>query len=202
MGLKLRGDPVKQHDFLNLLILPFVGFASLFSTITGHFTVGTVVIRTLICYMAADALHIALTPKSVPSAKLVLFHHFVSVLGLYHGIKFPSAVTFVASFGIIEIHTSFMTFRRLTGIRSKFSEFWFHVITILVRLVFIPALAVMGVKNLWDLGVLWKLDGVPGLTAISGLSIFNVQFLIKRKAMFNYAAKATSAAAAATEKVK
>ena len=66
MGLELRGDPVKQHDFLNLLILPFVGLASLFSTITGHFTVGTVVIRTLICYMAADALHIALTPKSVP----------------------------------------------------------------------------------------------------------------------------------------
>ena len=126
----------------------------------------------------------------------------MSVLGLYHGIKFPSAVTLVASFGIIEIHTSFMTFRRLTGIRSKFSEFWFHVVTVLVRLVFIPALAVMSVKNLWDLGVLWKLDGVPGLTAISGLSIFNVQFLIKRKAMFNYTANATSAAAAATEKVK
>ena len=45
----------------------------------------------------------------------MLFHHFVSVCGLSHGVRYPSAKVLVASYGLIEIHTSYMTFRRLTG---------------------------------------------------------------------------------------
>ena len=151
--------------------------------------------------------------------------------GLSHGVRYPSAKVLVASYGLIEIHTSYMTFRRLTGecqrdfsgggrsidifcpfpyisvlvyksdpgslslpfpaagLRSHASELLFQATTVLVRLVIIPALAILSFKNLYELDVLFKLEGVPPLTAVLGLSFFNAQFLLKRKAMFNYTGK-------------
>ncbi|WZN59006.1 hypothetical protein HKI87_01g05310 [Chloropicon roscoffensis] len=189
MGLDLSGDPVKQHDFLNLLVLPLIALGSTVATWTRNPRVSVTVINTLLSYMACDALYIALRPQSVPSAKLVLFHHFVSVCGLSHGVRYPSAKVLVASYGLIEIHTSYMTFRRLTGLRSHASELLFQATTVLVRLVIIPALVILSFKNLYELDVLFKLEGVPSLTAVLGLSFFNAQFLLKRKAMFNYTGK-------------
>ncbi|UPQ99039.1 hypothetical protein HOP50_03g23450 [Chloropicon primus] len=188
-GFDLRTDLVKQHDFMNMFILPLIGLMSVFSTLTGNPTSCLVVIRTLITYMACDAIYIALRPGSVPSAKLVLFHHFVSVCGLSHGLRFAPAIREVAAYGLIEIHTSFMTYRRLTGLRSPSFEAVFHIVTVLVRLVFIPGLALVSIRNLYGLGVLFKPSGMPGLSAVLGLSIFNIQFLLKRKAMFNYSGK-------------
>ena len=65
----------------------------------------------------------------------------------------------------------------------------FQATTVLVRLVIIPALVILSFKNLYELDVLFKLEGVPSLTAVLGLSFFNAQFLLKRKAMFNYIGK-------------
>ena len=116
----------------------------------------------------------------------MLFHHFVSVLGLSHGVRFPSEKVVVAAFGVIEIHTSFMTFRRFTGLRSPWFELFFQVVTVLIRLLFIPGLVVASVKSLYDLGILLSLDGLPPLAAVGGLSFFNACFLAKRKHMFNF----------------
>ena len=62
----LREDLVKQHDFLNLLVLPVISLISTFSTVTGDQGASVAVIRSLLCYMAFDSAYIALRPKSVP----------------------------------------------------------------------------------------------------------------------------------------
>ena len=180
-------DPVRQHDLWNLVTLPWVALLSSYATWNQDKDVGQLVIKTLICYMIVDALYISLSPKSVPSCPLVLFHHFVSILGLTHGIRHPTTSTnIVAAYGLIEIHTTFMTFRRFTGIRHPFMEFWFHVVTVLIRLVCIPWLVYNGFNDLIGLNIVFKLDGLPPVIAMLGLSAFNIQFLMKRKAMFNY----------------
>ena len=66
MVLDLSGDPVKQHDFLNLLVLPLIALGSTVATWTRNPRVSVTVINTLLSYMACDALYIALRPQSVP----------------------------------------------------------------------------------------------------------------------------------------
>ncbi len=46
---------------------------------------------------------------------MVIFHHIVSVAGLSHGVRFDGGKHLVASYGLIEFHTTFMTYRRFTG---------------------------------------------------------------------------------------
>lgn len=59
-------DPVRQHDLVNLIIMPWIALASIFTTITAHDTSCNVLIRILICYMVFDAGYIALDPSCVP----------------------------------------------------------------------------------------------------------------------------------------
>ena len=72
------------------------------------------------------------------------------------------------------------------------SESLFEAVTFLIRLVYIPALAFASVKSVYDLDIHLKASGVPALTAVAGLTLFNVQFLIKRKKMFNYGGNASA----------
>ena len=61
--------------------------------------------------------------------------------------------------------------------------------TVLIRLVCIPALLYFSYWDISNLGLFGKLDGLPSMLAVAGLNFFNVQFLLKRKAMFNYSAQ-------------
>ena len=94
-------SPVQRHDALNLAVLPIIAAMSI-SALFWH-DLGFYVIRTLMSYMAVDAMYIASNPACVPSWKLVLFHHFVSVLGLSHGIIVKSDELLVSSYALIEV---------------------------------------------------------------------------------------------------
>ncbi len=79
-----------------------------------------------------------------------------------------------------------MTYRRLTGRRTRFGETVFGIVTAIVRLGIVPLLAVLSVRTIYQGGIILKPKGMPGMTATIGLSYFNATFLAKRKAMFNF----------------
>ena len=60
------------------------------------------------------------------------------------------------------------------------------MVTVLIRLICIPVLVFVGLKDLWDRQLFLRLDGVPPMAAMTGLSIFNINFMLKRRKMFNY----------------
>ncbi len=78
---------------------------------------------------------------------------------------------------------------RVAGIKTGMTETLFKLVTFVVRMLGIPALVVWSAVNLTGLGVATNIHGVPGWTAVIGLSVFNIQFLIKRKRMFNFTAE-------------
>mmetsp|Transcript_10041 Transcript_10041/g.25509 ORF Transcript_10041/g.25509 Transcript_10041/m.25509 type:complete len:205 (-) Transcript_10041:49-663(-) len=180
----LLSDPVKRHDFLNLFFLPVIALVSSAAVVWPRLSICA--IWCMVGYMFLDACWIITNPDCVPNFRLVLFHHFVSVLGLYEGIRSPVNTDLVANFGMIEYHTTYMTFRRLTGIRTPRSEQIFMCVTVLVRLGLIPYLFFVTFRDFLHQGIFFTRYGFPGLASVTGLMIFNVNFLIKRQHMFNY----------------
>eukprot|EP00793_Prasinoderma_coloniale_P005463 PRCOL_00004871-RA len=109
----------RNHDMMNLYILPWLATASVFGACGAELVPNLVLSCIFLAYIVFDFIWICLQPQCVPKAPLVLVHHVVTALLILHPVRFPEHGLYTCYDGLVEINTVILTFKRTVRFQHR-----------------------------------------------------------------------------------
>ena len=131
-------EPWRMHDAFNLAVLPVATAwtgAALFSA-----GLNVPLARFFGAYIAIDAAWIALQPDIVGAPRVLIWHHLVTLLLVWHTLTCVPHQHFVSWMTVVEFNTFFLILRR--HVRHPLIDLAFNLSWIAIRVIWFPIVAV------------------------------------------------------------
>lgn len=138
-------DPVKLHDWFNLVVIALLNVLNLSYLATGEGF--TVFWTTTMLYFLFDTVFVGIYPQSVKSPVVILSHHLCTALYMLIPYNYPQYHWCMAYCMLVEVNTWLLIARRCIGGRAI--ELAFYATWVGLRNVFYPYL-------IWAFAVEWQ----------------------------------------------